>query len=133
VRVQQCHVEFVSKWLEKLYASPTLGYADFSRAMQYCHQIKDPQIVESHIRAQKFPRDFVDNLLHSKEVTLNDIMDWCEIDKDSAQKVLSLLVRKNALYRDGRFYAKTPTFITLLKHLQQADLPENNIQKEKFA
>jgi hypothetical protein len=47
---------------------------------------------------------------------------------------LSVLVRKNAIYRDGRFYAKTPTFISLLKHLQaKGDLPENNIAKDKFA
>jgi hypothetical protein len=131
IRVRACHVEFVTKWLEHLYAGPVLGYADFSKAMSFARQMKDGNIVESHIRAQKFPRDFVDNLLHAKEITLGDIMDWCEVDKDAAQKVLSLLVRKNAIYRDGRFYSKTPTFITLLKSL--TDLPENNIAKEKFA
>jgi hypothetical protein len=137
VVVRPCHVEFVHKLLDAIYSDPTFGYADFSMAQTYAQKVLDPQIVARHIRGLKFPADFVDNILHQTEITLSDIQDWTEADRDGAQKVLSFLVRKHAIYRDGRFYTKTSSFIALLKQMRADGLPKTaehgqDNGKEKF-
>jgi hypothetical protein len=68
----------------------------------------------------KYPKDFVEHLINNTEITAVDIQDWCELpDRDSAQILLSLLVRKHAVYRVKRWYIKTSGFIALLKDMKK--------------
>jgi hypothetical protein len=124
--VRPCHIEYIRGFINDLYSDPVFGYEDFSRAQEYAQNVIDPTMVEQHIRESKYPKDFVEHLLHNTEITLVDIQDWCELDRDNAQKILSFLVRKHALYRDKKVYVKTSTFITLLKRMKAAGLPPNS-------
>jgi hypothetical protein len=55
-------------------------------------------------------------------IELQDIQDWCAWDRQAAQGLLSVLVRKHALERKQRAYVKTSAFISFLKGLN--DIPD---------
>lgn len=118
VVVRRAHVEYVASFLDNLYSDPIFGYAEYSAAKSRASKITDEGAVIRHIRAMKYPADFVEACSGAETIVPSDIMDWCEVDKDEAQRLLSLLVRKRCLRRDGRVYRKTQGFITLMKSLE---------------
>ena len=124
VVVKPCHVRFISEFLDRVYASPTFGYLDFSNALNASNTLVDPHIILKKMLAAPFPSDFASELLHTVEIELRDICDWCGWQREEALDMMSLLVRKHALLRDGRSYRKSPKFIEFLKE---------NIRDGKFA
>lgn len=122
--VRPCHVGHVSAFIDRVYADPTFGYRDFSRAVGMSEELIDEAVIQERLIALPFPSDFVQQLLAADEVELRDIGDWCGWDRDSAQELLSFLVRKHALLRDGRGYHKSPPFIAALKKLRDSGLLE---------
>lgn len=124
VVVRKCHVDFVSNFIKKLYGDKVFGYLDFSKAMEFANSIIDPHIIRKNLLSQKFPSDLVDHLLHSDDVQAIDLCDWCDLSRDDAQSLLSTLVRKHALYREKRWYRKTPEFIQLLKDMKAKGIPK---------
>ena len=118
--VRRCHVEYVFKFINELYSDAVFGYKDFSKAQEFANQVSDPVLVEKKLLSSKHPRDLVQQLLHADELSLIDIQDWCDLDRDMAQKFLSFLVRKHAVYRIKNYYVKTSEFITLLKSIRDS-------------
>lgn len=116
--VRECHVDFIAQFIDRVYSDAVFGYRDFSLAQVHANSVHDPHIVRRNVLGTKHPKDFIENLLYNDEITLNDISDWCEVDRDDATKLLSLLVRKHALYRVKREYVKTADFIKLLKEIK---------------
>ncbi len=115
--VRECHIEYVFNYLMQEYSEPTFGYKDFSQAQKFANQVTSPNLIIKKILSTKHPNDFVKQLLHTDEINLVDIMDWCELERDLAQQVLSFLVRKHAVYRRKSHYIKTSEFIALLKRM----------------
>ena len=131
ILVRICHVEYIEKFLLELYSAPVFGYLDFSKAQDYQHKVIDPDTVKAQIRASKYPRDFVEHLLHADRISLDDIGDWCELDQPESRKIISFLVRKHALFRKDRStYVKTSEFIVLLKALKDEGLEESSVPIE---
>ncbi len=116
--VRKCHVEFVYRFLDRIYSDSVFGYKSFSEAQIHAHKVLDPKIVRKQILGTRYPADLVEHLMYADEITLNDLCDWCEVDKDTGKKLLSLLVRKHAVYRIKSWYVKTSEFIELLKALK---------------
>ena len=133
VLVRACHVEFIYRMLHNLYSDKCFGYLDFSKAQTQASSMLDPEIVKRKITATKHPYDMVRQLLYRDEITLNDIMDWCEVDKEVAQTFLSFFVRKHALFRIKQWYQKTPTFILLLKEMEMDErLTQKVDEKDEY-
>ena len=134
VIVRPCHIDFIADFLKHQYSSSSFGYKDFSIAQDFANKVLDPDTVEKQIKSTKYPRDLVAHLLHANEITLIDLCDWCELSKEDGQRLLSLLVRKHALYRDSRAYCKSIEFISLLKRMKDKGLPESGQPdgKERF-
>jgi hypothetical protein len=131
--VRACHVAYVVKFVEEQYSKPTYGYRDFSDAVRLADKIEDPQLVAKHLRSMQHPRDLVQALLHRDMISIFDLCDLCEVDRDGAQRLLSVLVRKRALVRKKRMdYIKTPGFIVLLKQLLTGPLSTQAMKGEKF-
>lgn len=124
VVVRDCHVAYIVRELEARYSKPSFGYRDFSAAQAFSNAVIDPGIVEKWIKGTKHPSDLVEHLLHAREITLTDLQDWCELERDDAQKLLSLFVRKHAIVREKSYYIKTQEFINLLKRVKAAGLPQ---------
>ncbi len=118
VVVRNCHVLYVSQLLDRVYSGRVSGYLDFSNAVQAQGTLLNPNKVKAHVLQVPYPSDFVEQMLHTNEIELRDICDWCGWDKGDGLQLLSYLVRKHALVRDGRGYRKTPPFIELLKALK---------------
>lgn len=117
--VLPCHVEAVVAFLRRSYSSRACGYEDYTKAERSRGHLADAEVVKLKINATPFPEDFVSHLLHADALDMFDIQDWCGWDRSAAQEMLSLLVRKSALYRDGRRYRKSSAFIELLKSMQR--------------
>jgi hypothetical protein len=134
VLVRPCHIEYIAKFLTAEYSTPVFGYDDFSKAQVFANRLLNADLVKRQLKNTKYPKDLVEHLLHSDEITLIDLCDWCEIDRDIGQQLLSFLVRKHALYRTRRWYVKTSQFIQHLKAMQAEGL-ENKatpLDKEEF-
>lgn len=138
VRVRDCHVEFVSLTLHRVYSSPHFGYLAYSHSHRVTDQMTDHEAVRIAIQNTSFPDEMRRHLIFADVIDIVDIQDWmCTIDRQEAQSFLSLLVRCRAIKRHHRHYKKTPDFIRWLKTLElKPSCPEhvrNEPQdKEKF-
>lgn len=131
ILVRKCHVEFVERMLREEYSKAEFGYADYSKAQVFSSLILDPDEVRSKLLSTKFPKDLITQLIHTDEISLIDIQDWCEVERDIASSLLSALVRKHALYRVKRWYVKTSEFIRLLKSIRDSgEIEKFNLQKQ---
>jgi hypothetical protein len=115
VLVRKCHIDFVADFIENEYSRDKFGYARFSAGELYKANIIQPEEVMKTIATTKYPNEFLTQLLHNEEINLRDIQDWCEVDRDTANGIMSSLARRQALRRVKMSYNKTPAFITLIK------------------
>lgn len=117
--VEEAHVEAAWTIIETHYSEDYFGYLAFTKSRRALGEIKEPLLVKKFVSSQlKHPDDFVEGMLRADEITAQDIQDICEADRDTAQGIVSLLVRAHCLKRAGKSaYAKTPAFIQLLKEL----------------
>lgn len=122
VKVRTCHVEYIKEFLITLYSSRTFGYLDLTKSLKTQNELSDPETIRRAIVNTPFPKDLVQNLLSRMFIELQDIQDWCGWDRQSAQSLLSVLVRKHALQRRQRAYIKSAAFVSYLKQLN--DLPD---------
>jgi len=132
LQVRPCHVEYVTDYLLRNYTNSVCGYKDFSQAERYTSMIDDEEAIVKRITSTKYPKDFVEQLLRTNEIVLNDICDWCEVSRDVGQSILSLLVRKRALFRNGLQYEKSSGFIELLKKLLTQPLEQVTYEGDEF-
>jgi hypothetical protein len=123
------HVDFIADMLQRIYSDSVFGYAEFSEAVRLHNELVDPEEIQRYLMKMKHPKDLVIGLLHTQSIVLNDIMDLCDVDKDEAQSIVSFLVRKHALVREGRKYLKTPPFISLLRATRET-MPERAVVVE---
>jgi len=107
----------MTAFLEKIYSESVFGYKDFSEAVSTSNVLLAPELLTKRILQTPFPRDFVQQILHTNEIDFRDVCDWCGWEKGKTTQLLSLFVRKNALQRNGRGYRKTSRFIEFLKLL----------------
>lgn len=125
LEVRECHVMFVSRWLERIYSRPTCGYLQFSQAAKTVNTLADPEIVRKNIAALPFPYDFIESMLRTERIDPQDVSDWCGWDRDETARLISVLVRKHALRRDGRLYRKTSAFADFLREvLKNRSMPD---------
>ena len=131
ILVRECHISYMADKLKHEYSLPEFGYADYSKAQIFSNSILDPKEVKTRLLSTKYPRDLITQLIHTDEISLTDIQDWCEIERDIATSLLSMLVRKHALYRVKRWYVKTSEFIKLLKEIRDSgEIKRFNLQEQ---
>jgi hypothetical protein len=135
VLVRRCHVEYICKFLRETYTAPAFGYDRYTAAVKMVSEIREPEVIANQLSQAPFPKDLIDQLLHTSEIEVQDVQDWCSWDRQNALELVSFLVRKRAFQREGRSYRKTPEFIKLLKKLlDSSELPDrpNFISEREF-
>ncbi len=132
VLVRKCHVCFIDNFIRVSFASKTFGYGDYSKAMTAATTLLNADEISTRIGQAPFPSDFINQMLNATEIELRDIQDWCSWDRQDALQMLSFLVRKHALRRDGRAYRKSSSFIELLKKMNVKDRPSYIGEKSEF-
>lgn len=115
LRIRKCHVEFICSFLRKTYSSTSFGYDRYTAAVKMTQELKDPDEIKHQLTQTPYPKDLIDNILHTARIEVQDVQDWCAWDRQTSLELVSFLVRKRALQRDGRAYRKTSRFIELLK------------------
>jgi hypothetical protein len=116
--IRKCHVEFIYKFLMKIYSTDHCGYKNFSITESFIATIRDENAVRKALKESKHRWDLYEQLLHNETIDANDLRVWCEIGQDKAMELLSLLVRERALFKKDRFsYEKSSSFIKLLKNI----------------
>lgn len=127
------HVEYIGRFVDHLYSSKAMGYADFSEAQSLMLSMTEPDVVEKAMRATRHPVDLASTLLRRDSVSMEDIQSASALDYDRARDLLSLLVRKGALLRTTRSeYAKNPEFITMLKRIRASGENAPNVEGDEF-
>ena len=116
--VRECHVDVIVDFLRESYLDPINGYGDYSEAMKARSHIRDPDEIRTRMASLPYPSEIVASFLSKERIQAIDIRDWCGGTMDEAIQLLSFLVRKQALVRDGREYRKNSAFISLLKKLR---------------
>ena len=116
--VRKCHVLYIEEFIKDVYASDSFGYDRFTESIKFQNSIVDPDEITSHILQTCYPQSLIDHLLNSNEISSIDIGNWCDLDLDGGRSLISFLVRKHALKREGRIYYKTIGFIELLKRMR---------------
>jgi hypothetical protein len=130
VVVRSCHVEHVTRFLDRTYSSPEFGYRDYSRAVMSTSEIRDADTVRRRVCEAPFASDLVEAMLNAEDIDARDFRDWCGWQMEDAVELLSLLVRKHALVRERSTYKKTPAFIALLKGLRGSDELKKNVRPD---
>ena len=124
VIVRKAHVQVIEALLNRLYDQ--MGYSDLTGAERVANSIADPEVVSKCIKGSRHPKDVVRGLLRLRDISMDDVQALWEIDRESAQNVLSLLQRKHCLKRMRRGYRMSEAFIALLKSLELDGLPEGS-------
>jgi hypothetical protein len=119
VIVRKCHVEYIIEFLIRLYTSNSFGYGNFTKAIKFQNEVMDPEEIQQALLETTYPSDLIEQLLNSNNINMTDFMDWVGCDRDASRGLISLLVRKHALKRDGANYLKTIGFIDLLRKIQR--------------
>ena len=119
--VRACHVDYIAKFMDRIYSSPVFGYNTYSDLLRGENTVQDEDEIVKQIKDMPYARDLVRSMLESKSITVFDIADLTGQDMERCREFLGLLVRKNALKRGRRAYLKNPAFIGLLKRLQLSD------------
>lgn len=122
ILVRDCHVEVIVDFIKKSYLDPINGYGDYSDAVKARSTIRDPEEIRKRIASLTYPVEIIESFLSKERIGVIDIRDWCGGTMDEAVQLLSFLVRKQALVREGREYRKNSEFISLLKTLKNDDL-----------
>lgn len=133
VIVRPAHARAAAKLLRTLYDDPVMGYAEFSRTHQSAGSIRDPAGVKRHLINTRNPRTLVEQLLGMSRIVPQDLQDLCELDRDGAQRMMSMLVIARCLQRDGREYVKTSSFIELLREMRADDDMPAHVDTNPFS
>ena len=123
VNVRKCHVDYVVDYLTRIYSTNAFGYDRFTKAIKAREEIKNVSLVISTINKLPFRDEWIESALASTLMDERDMCDWCGYDMAEARGLMGILVRNNALMRDGRAYRKTPKFIEVLKRLEATQVP----------
>lgn len=119
VRVRECHIDSVVQFLDDIYKAKAFGYYDFSEAIAQANKLVDPNEITAKLQALSWPYEFIDNMLRTDRIEVQDLQDWTGGDRIEANTLLGFLVRKHALKREGRAYRKTGLFIEFLRKVKQ--------------
>lgn len=123
VVVRDCHVDYISEYLRRIYTTQAFGYDRFSHAARKQTIIKDGDKIVTEIKALPFAEDFISSIMATEQIDTRDVQDWCNWPRELASEFISLLVRKNALVRQSASsYRKTPAFIQLLRGIRHEDI-----------
>lgn len=120
--VREEHVAFVVAYLERIYSSPSMAYAEYSEAMNRGETLDDAErsAVLSFIGGWHQHDEAIGFLRNASRFRKSDLIDVVGWDDAYAKLQLKMLAANRLIrpMRDG--YVKAPAFISLLRALNSA-------------
>lgn len=121
VIVRKCHVQFIEKFLNRIYDSRALGYGDYSVAQKGDDYIDDVDAVKKYMLELPHSALTIRALLESDIIRTEDIQNFTDWDPQRSNDAIGKLSRMNCLKRMRRGgYKKTSAYIDILKELDRA-------------
>lgn len=131
VNVRPCHVEVVEEFLNRIYGSKALGYAEYSQAQRNEEEVKDPASIEARLIRLPNCKDLIQGLIESEVINVADVINYTEYDGEAAADVIGYLARSNCLKRNKKGgYRKTAAFIVILKSMDRANLSSESLKEQ---
>lgn len=117
ILIRSCHVEYIYNLIMEIYSNNVFGYRDYTTNMIEQETISENGLneIKHELKLLSNGKEFCKKLLYVNSIDQVDIQDFASCDREVANNLISLLVRKNALHRiKGRYY-KSTQFIEFLK------------------
>lgn len=115
--VRNCHVEFIANFIDRVYSSPVFGYDEYSFAQNDLEELEDPKRIAEILGTVPDTERFARFMMRANGFDLQDIMEWSGFDRDTAQQLISKLIRTMAIRRGAGRYFMVPAFICLLRDM----------------
>lgn len=116
LQVRNCHVEFIEKYLNRIYSSPSCKLHEKSKAIRDAVVLRNIDHVIDHLKKQTNVEHIVQKLIESDSMSANYMRDIIG-DPFIAATLLSKLIQSNAIYRiRNDKYVKNPEFTNILKN-----------------
>lgn len=115
VVVRKEHVQFVTKFLRKLFEKPSMNYGAYSKAQMADLTLKNEDIVRGALQPYGMP--LVEGFLERQYIRQIDLEDLLNLEKAQVKPIISKLVQQRALKHMQNNYVKTPAFIEFLKKM----------------
>ncbi len=132
--VRKCHVEMIEEFLDRIYASPALGYLEYSKRQCGETKLKNTTDIKTLLKNMPNHKDTVESLIESELINPQDLMNYTEWPLDRCNEVIGALSRMGCLKRSRHGgYKKTSAFIDLLKELGRDDSIPNKTYHEMVA
>lgn len=115
VLVRKCHVEYIVKFIRECYSAKPFGYNKYTEMMIESGKLRDEKLIIHELNNIDDPKEFCRKLQHTNSFDSVDVCDYAGIDRETANSLIGLFVRKNAIHRSGGRYFKNPEFIGKLE------------------
>ncbi len=117
--VDKIHVECAYHFLNMIYKKTSCGYYAMSK-LQNTQELysteKDYSAFEKYLKAFTLHRvEICRCLLVNNMITVNDISEHVNLDKEIAREIVSKLLINNCIIKRGSLYVKVPAFVNWLK------------------
>ena len=113
VHVTPEHVEYIFDFLCEQYDAPPFGFDIFSRRKFASETIDDPSVVIDLLI--KWGPEFADQLMEAYQISVKFIEECTGQTYDEAKVDIAKLLKKGCLVKRHTYYAKTRSFLKLLK------------------
>ena len=114
------HVEYMARWLDKVYSSDVCGFAALSALERTRESLADESLVWRALEGTGNVQVAVELLLLQPDWSSHDFAALVPNgDPMLGGALLSSLVRNRAMVREGRFYRKSRAFTNLLREKQR--------------
>ena len=118
--VDKIHVECAYHFLNLIYKKNSCGYYAMSK-LQNTQELysteKDFSAFEKYLKAFTLHRvEICKCLLVNNALTVNDISEHVNLDKEIAREIISKLLINSCIIKRGNIYVKVPAFVNWLKH-----------------
>lgn len=118
VLVTPDHVEFIHEFLVRCYDKPSMGYDIYTNIKKTESKLPDEKKVVDFIIDKG--QVFMDSIIDYDYITVSDIMDFMNEDRDECKKIVSFLTINKCIKRYYNNYIKNPAFNKLLRKLKIA-------------
>ena len=118
LRVTEQHAELAVSLIQRFYSKPSMGYRQFSSIEIGTKTLTDIHLLDDFFKTWDAVKQnmLIDGLLTADRFGVQEIQDWCDVDRMVAKKFSGLFVRCQATKQLAQgLYVKKPAFITYLK------------------
>lgn len=131
--VRKCHVEFVVKYLTRVYSSLSMKLHEKSASVKRAYELITPNLLIEHLKHLPNVEAIVDNLARMDVIDHNSISNLIG-DFMSGAALFAKLIQCNAIIRvDRNQYTKNPAFTKLLRETQWGlEPPPNFVERSSF-